>query len=145
MAILMFLIGGLYAAKAVHMDYGAGRWIVIVTIYIYVIIYCISWGIHIKVYAAEIQPKRTRATAVGMAYVSYSISNFTVALITPVMLARTVFGAYFLFGACLAVTSVIGFLFMPETRGKSLDEIEEAFKYKTTIRGLLSFRKKQLV
>ncbi|KAK6085738.1 MFS sugar transporter (H(+)-myo-inositol Co-transporter) [Seiridium cupressi] len=138
MAVLMFLIGSLYAANAVHGDNGAGRWVVIVTIYIYVVIYCVTWGVHIKVYAAEIQPKRTRATAVGMAYVSYSISNFLVALITPVMLANTVFGAYFLFGACLAVTSATGFVFMPETRGKSLDDIEEAFHYKGPILGLLA-------
>lgn len=136
MAILMFLIGGLYAGNAVHDSTGAGRWVVIVTIYVYVIIYCITWGVHIKVYAAEIQPKRTRATAMGMAYVSYSMSNFTVALITPVMLANTVFGAYFLFGACLAVTSAVGWLFMPETRGKSLDEIEDAFRRGTPSRGL---------
>lgn len=128
MAVLMFLIGGLYAGHAVQTT-TAGRWVVIVTIYIYVIIYCVTWAIHIRVYAAEIQPKKTRATATGMSYVSFSISNFTVALITPVMLANTVYGAYFLFGACLAFTAAVCWLFMPETRGKSLDEIEGAFHW----------------
>lgn len=130
MAILMFLIGGLYAGNAVHDSTGAGRWVVIVTIYIYVIIYCISWAIHVKVYAAEIQPRSTRATATGMAYVAYSLSNFLVALITPIMLAKTVSGAYFLFGACLALTAAVCWGLMPETRGKSLEEIQQSFHRK---------------
>ena len=50
----MFLIGGLYAGDAVHNDSGGGRWIVIVTIYLFSVIYCSSWAVGIKVYAAEI-------------------------------------------------------------------------------------------
>ena len=136
MAVLMFLIGGLYAGDTVHENVGAGRWIVIVAIYIYIVIFCISWAIHVKVFAAEIQPKRTRATATGMAYVSYSLSNFLVALIVPIMLANTVYGAYFLFGGCLTLTAAVCWLFMPETRGRSLDEIEESFHYKGHFRGV---------
>jgi MFS family permease len=133
MAVLMLLIGGLYAGDAVHENVGAGRWIVIVTIYVYIIIFCISWAIHVKVFAAEIQPKRTRATATGMAYVSYSLANFLVALIVPVMLANTKFGAYFLFGGCLALTAVVCWFLMPETRGRDLDEIEADFRQKKHI------------
>lgn len=131
MAILMFTIGGLYAGDVVQTT-AAGHWVVIVAIYIYVVIYCITWAIHIRVYAAEIQPTRTRATATGMSYVSFSVANFTVALITPVMLANTVFGAYFLFGGCLAFTAFVCWMFMPETRGRSLDEIEAAFHFHQT-------------
>lgn len=43
------------------------------------------------------------------------------------MLARTSYGVYFLFGGCTFLTAVVCWLFMPETRGKSLDEIEQAF------------------
>ncbi|RYP48868.1 hypothetical protein DL769_011153 [Monosporascus sp. CRB-8-3] len=136
MAVLMFLIAGLYTGDTVHENVGAGRWIVIVAIYIYIVIFCISWAIHVKVFAAEIQPKRTRATATGMAYVSYSLSNFLVALIVPIMLAKTVYGAYFLFGGCLAMTAAVCWLFMPETRGRSLDEIEESFHHKGHLRGV---------
>ncbi|KAK8132051.1 transporter [Apiospora kogelbergensis] len=136
MAVLMFLIGGLYAGHTVHADAGAGRWVVIVAIYVYIVIFCISWAIHVKVFAAEIQPKRTRATATGMAYVSYSLTNFLVALIVPIMLAATDSGAYFLFGGCLLLTAVVCFLYMPETRGRSLDEIEGSFHSKGLFRGV---------
>lgn len=36
MGAAMFLIGGLYAGDAVHGDVGIGRWVVIVSVFIYV-------------------------------------------------------------------------------------------------------------
>lgn len=62
------LIGSLYAADAVHSDGGSARWVVIVTIYIYCVIQAATWGISIKVWAPEIQPRRTRAQATNIAY-----------------------------------------------------------------------------
>lgn len=86
MAMLMFLIGGLCVGGS------AGTWVVIVAIYIYVAIYCGSWAVRVKVYAAEIQPKRSRATATGLTYFGYRLSNFVVALVTPILIATTVYG-----------------------------------------------------
>ncbi|KAL8918198.1 MAG: hypothetical protein Q9208_007474 [Pyrenodesmia sp. 3 TL-2023] len=48
-AIVMFLIGGLYAGDAVHRNSGAGRWVVIVSIYVYAAIFCVSWAVGYKV------------------------------------------------------------------------------------------------
>jgi hypothetical protein len=128
LSMTMFLIGGLYAGNAVHGSFGAGRWVVIVSIYIFAVIYCVSWAIGIKVYAAEIQPQRTRAAATSLAHGSNWVTNFLVALTTPILLAKSSFGVYFLFGGCTLITAFICAVSMPETRGKSLEEIEEAFK-----------------
>lgn len=38
----MVLIGSLYASDSVHKSSGAARWVVIVTIYIFAITYCMS-------------------------------------------------------------------------------------------------------
>lgn len=126
----MFLIGALYAAKTVHGSYGAGRWVVIVSIYIFAVIYSLSWAVGIKIYAAEIQPQRTRASATSLAHGSNWATNFLVALTTPILLSTSSFGAYFLFGGCALVTAFICAVCMPETKGRSLDEIEDAFKQK---------------
>jgi Sugar (and other) transporter len=126
----MFLMAGLYTGNAVHRDLGAGRWIAIINIYLFSVIYCSSWAVGIKVYAAEIQPQKTRASATSLAHGSNWASNFLVALVTPILLQSSSFGAYFLFGGCSLVTAVVCALFMPETKGRSLDEIEDAFKYK---------------
>ncbi|EED23523.1 MFS sugar transporter, putative [Talaromyces stipitatus ATCC 10500] len=128
LGIIMFLIGSLYASNTVHGTYGAGRWLVIVSIYLFAMLYSLSWGVGIKIYAAEIQPQRTRAAATSLAHGSNWIANFLVALTTPMLLASSTFGAYFLFGGCSVLTAVVCAVFMPETRGRSLEEIEEAFK-----------------
>ena len=128
----MFLIGGLYAGNTVHSSFGAGRWVVIISIYIFVVIYCISWAVGIKIYAVEIQPQRTRASAASLAHGSNWVTNFLVALATPILLAKSSYGAYFLFGGCTLVTAIVCAIFMPETKGKSLDEIEDAFRGKAS-------------
>lgn len=125
----MFLMGGLYAGNAVHGTFGAGRWVVIVSIYIFAVIYCTSWAVGIKIYAAEIQPQRTRASATSLAHGSNWVAKFLVALATPILLARSSFAAYFLFGGCTLLTVIVCAAFMPETKGKSLDEIEEVFRF----------------
>jgi hypothetical protein len=127
----MFLMGGLYAGGAVYAGEGAGRWVVIVCIYLFAVIYCISWAVSMKLYAAEIQPQRTRASATSIAHGSNWITNFLVALFTPSLLANSSYGAYFLFGACTLFTSLVCCVFMPETRGKSLDDIDVAFHGKS--------------
>nr|POE69794.1 hexose transporter 2 [Quercus suber] len=126
MTLAMFVIGGLYAGDAVH-PFGAGRWFVIVCIYLFTVTYCISWAVGMKIYAAEIQPQRTRASATSIAHGSNWLTNFLVALVTPTLLANTSYGAYFLFGSCTLVTAMVCWLFMPETRGRTLTEIQDAF------------------
>lgn len=129
----MFLIGGLYAGNAVHANTGAGRWIVIVSIYLFAVIYSSTWGVAIKVYSAEIQPQHTRAAATSVAHGSNWACNFLVALVTPILLSRSSFGAYFLFGGCNLVTAVVCVFAMPETKGRSLEEIEEVFRNKKNL------------
>jgi len=138
MAAIMFLMGGLYAGNVVHASTGAGRWVVIVSIYIFAAIFSVSWAVGIKIYSAEIQPQRTRATATSMAHGSNWLSNFLVALVTPTLLAKTAYGAYFLFGGCAFLTALVCIAFMPETRGRSLDEIEQAF-HRSRVGGLKGF------
>lgn len=136
----MTLIGSLYAGSAVHATSGVGRWIVIVSIYIFAVVYSISWAVGIKIYAAEIQPQRTRASATSLAHGSNWVSNFLVALTTPVLLSKSSFVVYFLFAGCSFLTVAVCFLFMPETKGKSLEEVEAAFHQRSKISVTRSLR-----
>lgn len=79
-------------------------------------------------YASEIQPPDTRAAATSLAYSSNWVVNWIVAFTTPIFLAGSSSGAYFLFGAATAVTVVVCIVFMPETKGRSLESIDEAFR-----------------
>lgn len=125
----MTIIGSLYASGSVHGTYGAGRWVVIVMIYIFALTFSVSWAVHIRVYSSEIQPLQTRAPATSLAQTSNWVVNFLVALTTPIFLAHSSFGVYFLFGGASFLAVLVCAVFMPETKGKTLEAIEEAFHH----------------
>ncbi|KAI4605130.1 hypothetical protein J4E80_010715 [Alternaria sp. BMP 0032] len=122
----MLLIGSLYAANVVHSD-GTARWVVIVSVFIFAIGYVSTWAIVGKIYASEIQPTRTRATTNSMATGGSFLANWLVAFATPIFLARSAYGAYFLFGAIALLTLVVLATCMRETRGLSLEDIQVSF------------------
>ena len=142
----MFVIGSLYASDSVHANTGAGRWFVIILIFAFALAYTATWGIVGKIYASEVQPSQTRAAAnsvaqglgfvsnrktfivVKDALISFEFTNWLVAITTPVFLAQSSYGAYFLFGGLSLFTVVVLALFMPETRGHSLEAIQEGFQ-----------------
>ncbi|KAI9152040.1 Sugar transport protein MST8 [Paramyrothecium foliicola] len=128
---LMFLIGSMYASESVH-AYGTGRWVVVISVYLFGIVYCLTWGIFAKIYASEIQPGHTRAAANSIGMALSFFTNWLVASITPILLSASAFGAYFLFGGLALFT--VGFLAMrmPETKGRSLESIQEAFQHPAT-------------
>ena len=63
-AACMLTIGALYATKA--SDTTAGRWVIIVLIYIFVFAFSCTWAIVTRIIASEIQPTRTRAAATSL-------------------------------------------------------------------------------
>ncbi|KAF2150524.1 general substrate transporter [Myriangium duriaei CBS 260.36] len=123
----MFTIGLLYATNAVHPT-GIARFVVVALVFIFGLTYCATWGVVGKIYASEIQPAATRSAANCVAQGLGFLTNWLVAILTPILLARSSYSAYFLFGG-FCVVSVVGlWCYMPETRGQSLEAIEEAFK-----------------
>ncbi|MCJ1365610.1 hypothetical protein MMC16_004735 [Acarospora aff. strigata] len=86
-----------------------------------------SWAIAVKLFASEIQPAATRATATSLAQSANCMTNFFVAFITPVLLSRSSSGIYFLFGGTSILTVAVCAVCMPETRGRDLEAIGETF------------------
>ncbi|KAJ4295504.1 hypothetical protein N0V90_007517 [Kalmusia sp. IMI 367209] len=128
LAAIMLVIGALYAANAVFSDRGAGRWVVVVFIFLFTFVYSGTWAVTISIYASEVQPIRTRAAASSLGRSGNWIVNWIVAFTTPIFLTKSSSGVYFLFGAACLLTSVVCFLWMPETRGLSLEEIDDIFE-----------------
>jgi hypothetical protein len=124
----MVLIDSLYAANVVH-PYGIARWVVIVSVFVFGLVYCATWGIVGKIYASEIQPAHTRAAANCVAQGLGFFTNWLVAMITPVLLDKSAYGAYFLFGGLALGTVLVLGAYMPETRGRSLEDIQNGFHH----------------
>ncbi|KAJ5550242.1 hypothetical protein N7461_004940 [Penicillium sp. DV-2018c] len=78
-------------------------------------------------YPAEISPLRTRAKANAVSTCSNWLFNFTVVMITPVMISSISWGTYLFFAAMNAIFIPIMILFYPETAGRSLEEIDLIF------------------
>ncbi|KAL6879294.1 general substrate transporter [Trichoderma novae-zelandiae] len=124
---LMLLMGSLYAADKVHADRGAGKWVVIVSIYLFAIVFNGTWAIGFRTFLMESLPRKTRSSASSLAQSANWFSNYLVALITPVLIAKSTFGAYYLFAFSSLLTTVVVALRMVETRGHSLEEIEQRY------------------
>ncbi|KAK0377180.1 hypothetical protein CLIM01_05434 [Colletotrichum limetticola] len=124
---LMLLMGSLFVAGEVHAETGAGKWVVIVSIYLFAIVYSVTWAIGFRTFMVESLPSRTRSSASSLAQSSNWLANYVVALITPVLLSKSTFGAYFLFAGCSFVCTVVVALVMVETRGHSLEAIEKRY------------------
>lgn len=53
--------------------------------------------------------------------------NWIIAFTTPIFLAKSTFGVYFLFGSATLLTAIVCVFWMPETRGRSLEDIDAEF------------------
>ncbi|TAQ91181.1 hypothetical protein B7494_g564 [Chlorociboria aeruginascens] len=126
--LCMVIIGILYASDSVHSHSGPGRWVVIIMIYLFAVVFSAAWGVGFRVYVSEIQPMESRAGAASLSLSANWISNWIVAFTTPIFLARSNSGVYFLWGGASWFTVAVCALCMPETRGKSLEEIQGLFE-----------------
>lgn len=133
----MFLIGALYAADIVH-NFGIARWVVIVSIFVFALGFTGTWAIVGKIYASEIQPAKTRAAASCLAQGLGFFTNWFVAFVTPILLAKSAYGAYFLFGGLALGTLGVLYIYMPETQGRPLESIQDAFLNMPSLKQRLS-------
>jgi MFS family permease len=133
----MLIIGSLYATNQVHTT-GPARWVVVVLIFVFSLTFCFTWAIAGKIYASEIQPARTRASANCLAQGLSFFTNWLVAFATPVFLSKSAFGAYFLFGFLTLGTVMVLSIYMPETQGRSLEDIQTAFHQGPAVKNWMS-------
>lgn len=125
MGLCMLVIGSLYASGGSKTT--AGKWTIISLIYLFTIAFSITWAVVLKLFIIEVQPNRTRAIASTLSHSSNWIVNTLVALTTPLFLAKSPSGPYFLFAACLLLTSLVCILYVPETLGRSLNEVDQVW------------------
>jgi len=123
MGISLALLGYTFAHQA---NVGTGLLVWILT---YVASFSIGMGGIYWVVVTEIFPTRVRGAASSLSVVFLWGGNFIVSLYFPVMLAQMKGAAFFVFAAMCALCFVFIWLCVPETKGKSLEQIEhELFK-----------------
>ncbi|KNB18157.1 hypothetical protein FOXG_22136 [Fusarium oxysporum f. sp. lycopersici 4287] len=109
---------------------GAPGYVAIVAIYIFAAVYQFGWGPVVWTYCSEIPAARMRALQMGMATASQWLFNFVVAKCTPSMFAtlgKGGFGTYFVYGSFCFTMVVFAWVFVPETKGLALEDMDELF------------------
>ena len=119
MGIFLLLLSGLFFAGKLE-GYG-----VLVFILGFIAAFAMSAGPVTWVLISEIYPNQIRGVAVSVATLALWVANFLVSYTFPVLLARLDGGYTFLLYAAI---NLLGFVFVwafvPETKGKSLEELE---------------------
>lgn len=88
---------------------------------------CCSFPHSAWVIVAEVYPLGLRAKGVSIGASSNWLNNFAVAMSTPDFVAVAPYGAYIFLGLmCVLAAAYVAFL-VPETKGRTLDELDELF------------------
>ncbi len=121
MAIGMFAIGGLAFFNVIGIS-------TLVFIIVYTASFMMSWGPICWVLISEIFPNKIRGRAVAIAVAAQWTANYLISSTYPAMMELSSAATYWFYG----VMSVLSFLFVwrmvPETKGKTLEQIEKIWK-----------------
>ncbi|TBU33529.1 hypothetical protein BD311DRAFT_748776 [Dichomitus squalens] len=86
-----------------------------------------SWGPCAWIVVAEIWPLSVRGKGMSIAASSNWMNNFIVGQVTPTMISNIRFGTFIFFGAFSFLGGLFIMFFVPETKGLTLEEMDEIF------------------
>ncbi|KAL2162341.1 hypothetical protein VTH06DRAFT_7254 [Thermothelomyces fergusii] len=95
--------------------------------YLFVATFATTWGPVSWTYPAEIFPSKVRAKAVSLATAANWFWNTALAFAVPPLLWSISYRMYYIFGAFNAAAFIHMTLFAPETKGFTLEEMDEVF------------------
>jgi SP family arabinose:H+ symporter-like MFS transporter len=99
--------------------------VVLICILVYVAAFAVSLGAVVWVILSEIFPNRIRGLATAIATMALWVVDFIVSQTFPPLLSSVGPGVTFwIFGAMALFTFIFTWSAVPETKGKSLEEIE---------------------
>ncbi|MCY7441982.1 MULTISPECIES: sugar porter family MFS transporter [Bacillus amyloliquefaciens group] len=122
----ILLLAGLSASTA---------WLTVLFLGIYIVFYQATWGPVVWVLMPELFPSNARGAATGFTTLILSATNLIVSLVFPLMLSAM--GIGWVFGI-FSVICLSSFFFtayiVPETKGRSLEEIETHLKKRFSLK-----------
>lgn len=100
----------------------------LVFIIIYTASFMMSWGPICWVLISEIFPNTIRSQAVAIAVAAQWISNFLVSSTFPYLCDWSVGGTYSIYAVMSLLSAVFVWRFVPETKGKTLEDMSKLWK-----------------
>jgi SP family galactose:H+ symporter-like MFS transporter len=128
-ALMALALAALAFVFASHSDGGAGSAVAIVGLMVYVGAFAVSLGPIFWLMNGEIYPLGVRSKAAAVGTMANWLFNFIVSL-TFLTLVDAIGrdGAFFFYAAVCVVTFVFCRLIVPETKGKTLEQIQELWR-----------------
>ncbi|CEL11116.1 Putative MFS sugar transporter [Aspergillus calidoustus] len=123
--VIVGAIVGAYGSSLV--DNKSAGWAGIAFIYIYDINFSYSFAPIGWVLPSEIFNLSIRSKAISITTSATWMCNFIIGLVTPDMLESITWGTYIFFAAFCLIALAFTFFFIPETRGKTLEDMDLIF------------------
>jgi len=129
--LLVGVTGAFLSLMGVGILFSVGSNLVIIPLLCYVASFAFSFGPVVWVIISEIFPTRIRGLAASIGSFSLMVTGFFITLSNPVFL-KTIepSGTFFLYGILTLPAIWFIWKFVPETKGKTLEEIEKYWKEK---------------
>lgn len=126
--VSLIIVGAIVAhyGKDLAANKAAG-WTGIAFVYIYCVNFAYSWAPIGWVYPSEIFSLGMRSKGIAITTSSTWMNNFIIGLVSPKMLETITWGTYIIFAAFMFIALLFTFFFIPETRNRSLEEMDEVF------------------
>lgn len=102
----------------------------LIFIIIYTASFMMSWGPICWVLISEIFPNKIRSQAVAIAVAAQWIANFFISSTYPPMMELSNGGTYLFYGIMSILSALFVWKYIPETKGKTLEEMEGLWKEK---------------
>jgi MFS transporter, SP family, solute carrier family 2 (myo-inositol transporter), member 13 len=107
-------------------------WLVALGLYVFMAFYALGPGVVVWLALSELMPTRIRSNGMSIALVINQLVSTTLAAIfLPFVSKHGYSSMFFLFAGFTVVYFVVAVFFLPETKGKTLEEIEAHFEGKT--------------
>jgi hypothetical protein len=103
-------------------------WLIAILLYIFVAFYATGPGVVVWLALSELMPTRIRSNGMSIALVINQLVSTTLAVIFLPVASKYGYSAmFFLFAAFTVIYFLTAVFFLPETKGKTLEEIEARF------------------
>ena len=104
-------------------------WIVALTLFVFMAFFAIGPGVCVWLALSELMPTRIRSNGMSIALVlNQAVSTTIAAVFLPTVGKYGYSTMFFGFAACTVIYFVTATFFLPETKGKTLEEIEAHFE-----------------
>ncbi|HNX93911.1 MAG TPA: MFS transporter [Holophaga sp.] len=107
----------------------ANGWLVAALTFVFMAFFAMGPGVCVWLALSELMPTRIRSNGMSIALlINQAVSTAIAAIFLPTVGAHGYGALFFVFAGCTAVYFITATFFLPETKGKTLEEIEAHFQ-----------------